>query len=229
MGSWTISMYIFYFFIEHYLFLDNSFDNIKKRKELLKHLLYLLIGCLFLIIINYNNIFYIIIYFILHLTIDYFIKWLNARVERENMIYILYQGLHIILIYLIGKIQGDNHVNYLSFMSSELLRWILFIIVIFKPVNTSFKILFQKYAPKESDAIGNTVEGAGALIGNLERLLIAILMYYDQFGAIGLVFTAKSVARFDKISKDPIFAEYYLIGSLYSIISVLLFYGILLY
>ncbi|HSH35263.1 hypothetical protein [Schnuerera sp.] len=130
---------------------------------------------------------------------------------------------------MIGKILVDKHVNFLQFISSELLRGALFIIVILKPVNTSFKILFQKYAPEESDDGRNTVEGAGAVIGNLERLLIAILMYYNQFGAIGLVFTAKSVARFDKISKDPVFAEYYLIGSLYSIISVLVFYGIIIY
>lgn len=54
------------------------------------------------------------------------------------------------------------------------------------------------------------------------------LIYSNQFGTIGLVFTAKSVARFDKISKDPVFAEYYLIGSLYSIIAVLLCYGIII-
>lgn len=141
------------------------------------------------------------------------------------MIYLLHQGLQIILIYLIGEILIDKDLNSLQFISNGLLKWILFIIIILKPVNISFKILFQKYAPEEFDD-KNTVEGAGAMIGNLERLLIAILMYYNQFGTIGLVFAAKSVARFDKISKDPVFAEYYLIGSLYSIISVLIFYGI---
>lgn len=136
--------------------------------------------------------------------------------------------LHL-LIYLTGEILIDEHLNSLQFISNELLRLILFIIIIFKPANISFKILFRKYAPEESNDDKNTVEGAGAVIGNLERLLIAMLIYYNQFGAIGLVFTAKSVARFDKISKDPVFAEYYLIGSLYSIICVLFFYGLIIH
>lgn len=112
---------------------------------------------------------------------------------------------------------------------NKLLSVILFIIIIFKPVNKNFKIFFGKYSPNESDDKGNTVEGAGALIGSLERLLVAILMYYGQYGAIGLVFTAKSVTRFEKISKEPNFAEYYLIGSLYSMICVLILYGFIIH
>lgn len=97
-----------------------------------------------------------------------------------------------------------------------------------KKHRTYIKILFQKYAPEESNDSRNTIEGAGTMIGNLERLLIAILMSYSQFEAIGLVFTAKSVARFGKISKNPTFAEYYLIGSLFSMLSVLICYGIII-
>lgn len=66
------------------------------------------------------------------------------------------------------------------------------------------------------------------MIGNLERFLIAILMFYGQYGAIGLVFTAKSVTRFDKITKEPNFAEYYLFGSLYSMLCVLVLYGLII-
>ncbi|HHW70209.1 MAG TPA: hypothetical protein GX392_02550 [Clostridiales bacterium] len=97
-------------------------------------------------------------------------------------------------------------------------------IIVVKPTNINFKILFNKYAPKECGEEKDTIEGAGAVIGILERLLLSILLYYNQFGSIGLVFTAKSVARFEKISKEPTFAEYYLIGSLYSILSVLMCY-----
>ena len=57
---------------------------------------------------------------------------------------------------------------------------------------------------------------------------MAIFLIWGQFAAIGLVFTAKSIARFDRISKDQGFAEYYLIGSLFSIISVLLLYALLI-
>lgn len=66
----------------------------------------------------------------------------------------------------------------------------------------------------------DTIMGAGAMIGNLERIVIGICMIMGQFASIGLVFTAKSIARYNKISEKPAFAEYYLIGSLFSILSV---------
>ncbi len=60
------------------------------------------------------------------------------------------------------------------------------------------------------------------MIGFLERLVIGACLLYGQFASIGLVFTAKSIARYNKISESPAFAEYYLIGSLVSILSALL-------
>ncbi|MCC9939665.1 DUF3307 domain-containing protein, partial [Streptococcus agalactiae] len=105
------------------------------------------------------------------------------------------------------------------------------------PINIVFKIFFNKFQAKELSSLltqektkimkeksedhEETIEGAGAMIGNLERLIMAILLISGQYAAIGLVFTAKSIARYDKISKSQVFAEYYLIGSLFSIISVL--------
>ena len=69
--------------------------------------------------------------------------------------------------------------------------------------------------------------GAGAMIGILERLIMGLSLIFGQFTAIGLVFTAKSIARYNKISESQSFAEYYLIGSLFSMIAVLLVYGCL--
>lgn len=185
-------------------------------------------GTIILLIINFKNIKYSIIYFLLHIFIDIFIDQLKKKIGiKQNKIYIIHQVLHIITIYIIGEILIPEDLKFALNISEDFLKWTLLLIIILKPININFKIVFQKYAPEESNDDKFTIEGAGAMIGNLERLLIAILIYYNQFGAIGLVFTAKSVARFDKISKDPIFAEYYLIGSLYSILSVLIFYGVI--
>ena len=46
------------------------------------------------------------------------------------------------------------------------------------------------------------------MIGFLERLVIGACLVYGQFASIGLVFTAKSIARYNKISENPAFAEY---------------------
>lgn len=79
------------------------------------------------------------------------------------MVYLFYQGLHVILIYLIGEVSITKDLDSLHFISKELLMWILFIIIILRPINISFKILFQKYAPEELDGNKNTIEGAGAM------------------------------------------------------------------
>lgn len=62
------------------------------------------------------------------------------------------------------------------------------------------------------------IRGAGMLIGVLERLLITALVIFwpsVDASAIGLIFSAKSIARFPEL-KDQAFAEYYLVGSLTS-------------
>lgn len=65
------------------------------------------------------------------------------------------------------------------------------------------------------------LKGAGAIIGVLERMLVLTLVLLGQYAAIALVFTAKSIARFEEL-KDRGFAEYYLIGTLSSILFAML-------
>ena len=93
-------------------------------------------------------------------------------------------------------------------------------IIVGKPTNIVFKILFANYQPTMEEKM-DTITGAGSMIGFLERLIIGACLVYGQFASIGLVFTAKSIARYNKISENPAFAEYYLIGSLFSILSAL--------
>jgi hypothetical protein len=52
-------------------------------------------------------------------------------------------------------------------------------------------------------------------------VLIALLLLVGQYTVIGLVITGKSIARYKKIADEKDFAEYYLIGTFYSILAVL--------
>ena len=79
------------------------------------------------------------------------------------------------------------------------------------------KALMRRYRP--SDASG--VRGAGALIGFLERALVLTFVLLNQYTAIGLVLTAKSIARYEEL-KDRDFAEYYIIGTLSSMLLAIL-------
>lgn len=61
---------------------------------------------------------------------------------------------------------------------------------------------------------------AGRKIGTLERLLILFLVASGNVASIGLVITAKSIVRYPRLN-EPEFAEYYLFGTLLSVVIVL--------
>ncbi len=71
---------------------------------------------------------------------------------------------------------------------------------------------WRKQLP-EAESLGN----AGKWIGILERLIILILVLYNQFGAIGLLVAAKGLLRFNEPNRQEIKTEYLLIGTLLSI------------
>ncbi len=59
--------------------------------------------------------------------------------------------------------------------------------------------------------------GAGATIGVLERWMVLALVWANQWAGVGLVLTAKSVARFKRMDEQA-FAEVYLIGTMASVL-----------
>lgn len=141
---------------------------------------------------------------------------------REREIYLLDQALHVLSLYLMARLLGGELSLRFPFQEGlfPILVWSLSLLVLFKPVNVTFKILFSRFSPKEMNP--SSVTGAGASIGSLERILMLLFLAMGQYASVGLIMTAKSIARYDRISKDPIFAEYYLIGTLFSILSTLL-------
>jgi len=62
---------------------------------------------------------------------------------------------------------------------------------------------------------------AGTVIGVLERLFTVTLVLLGQYAAITILFAAKSIVRFGE-AKERRFAEYYLVGTLASILFALL-------
>lgn len=75
---------------------------------------------------------------------------------------------------------------------------------------------------REEDRTTGAVEVArGRTIGILERGLALTLVLLGQYGALGLVVAAKSLARF-KALEDRDFAEYFLIGTLASLLLAVL-------
>lgn len=98
-------------------------------------------------------------------------------------------------------------------------RIILLALLLGKPTNLIVSMLFKKYKPNTVNDLG--IKNAGAWIGTLERWLIAIFVALGQYAALAFVLTAKSIARYSKITEDHAFAEYYLIGTLASCLTSL--------
>lgn len=163
-----------------------------------------------------------------HWIIDYLKgKYSNNNKQNELILFLIDQILHISVIIIFTELIFNNQFSNL-FIPREYLNWILMIILVTKPANILFKIAFSKY--NITDPIDKTTEtGAGALIGSLERILSIIFLSMGQISAIGLIYTAKSIARFKQIEENKRFAEYYLIGTLYSILyAIVIFYAVLI-
>lgn len=98
----------------------------------------------------------------------------------------------------------------------SVLRWVGLVLMMMKPANITIKQLVNKYKPQEESLFN--ANKTGALIGTLERLIMLLMLSVGQYAAIGLVLTAKSIARYNKIAEDKNFAEYYLLGTLFSVL-----------
>jgi Na+/serine symporter len=96
----------------------------------------------------------------------------------------------------------------------------------YKPANIMIKRLLDRYKPAEETP--SQGKNAGAFIGTLERIIMLALLSVGQYSAIGLVLTAKSVARYNKIAEEKNFAEYYLLGTLLSALYAIAVYFLFL-
>lgn len=164
-----------------------------------------------------------------------YVDSLQPGTKMAAVFYLADQAIHLLVIVLLIEFFsiGQSGIPLLLHIPRNNFKWALLLILNAKPANISFKKLFKKYMVDEDPAAPNNPEcppqklpepGAGALIGIFERFLSILFIHLGQFAAIGLIYTAKSIARLEKIGKDPRFAEYYLIGTLYSILFVLVSY-----
>jgi hypothetical protein len=75
---------------------------------------------------------------------------------------------------------------------------------------------------RDEDRNAGAIEiSRGRMIGILERAIGLTLVLLGQYGALGLLIATKSLARF-KALEDREFAEYFLIGTLASLLLALL-------
>lgn len=91
--------------------------------------------------------------------------------------------------------------------------FILAILLCIKPANILIKLVLKKYQVGETQSCEN-IKNAGALIGNLERILTIIFVILGQYEAIGFIIASKSILRFK--DTDTAKTEYVLAGTFLS-------------
>lgn len=91
--------------------------------------------------------------------------------------------------------------------------FMLAILLCIKPANILIKLVLKKYQIGETQSCEN-IKNAGALIGNLERILTIIFVIIGQYEAIGFIVAAKSILRFK--DTDTAKTEYVLAGTFMS-------------
>lgn len=185
-----------------------------------------------------NILYYIIAFVASHLIIDIIKYGIGKKIENEEnsgKLYVLDQLLHLISIVVVSAVYNLNEVALVRWsimwwdgnIPNDILRYVLLVMAILKPTNISFREIFGHTKPVEKVSTEDT-KNVGKLIGNMERLLVCVFLYLGQYTAIGLVFTAKSITRYNKISEKQEFAEYYLLGTLFSILVTIVLFVIII-
>lgn len=184
---------------------------------------------------------YALIFILSHCIIDIVKYYVNKLFYQRKIrfaasefkIFLCDQGLHICVIVLIAYMLRDADILALcnaeiaeffsafGFAETTALAWGLKILLLHKPANIFISKALESYRPQSKEESQGDDKKAGRFIGTLERLIIMIFISIDQYAAVGLVLTAKSIARYDKISKDKEFSEYYLLGTLLSTITAI--------
>lgn len=158
-----------------------------------------------------------------HLAID----WLKIAVDHRRTdgywplsTFLVDQVLHAasiaVLLSIFGLVPGRAAWTVLQQYIADPKYWIMASIYVGSVAGGSVlvRLFIQPFANKVTGKPGLLT--AGAYIGMVERFLLTSLVASDQFGAVGFVLAAKSIARYRQLEDDPEFAEYYLIGTLTS-------------
>ncbi len=182
---------------------------------------------------------------------------MNIDINIGNMIiFIVDQVIHIVIIlYLTNNVLVEPSMIYSSITDVVFQENVVYydyfkMIFIILYVSLSgayfiplvFNVIYRKidnYTKKLDDILKKEIENQGVntdafvdeikvgkWVGVLERILILIFVYAGQFSSIGFIIAVKTLARF-KMMENKVFSEYYLLGTLLSVVYTFVCYSIL--
>ena len=163
------------------------------------------------------------------LILNHYAKLSILTVRQDRLAYLIDQVLHMTIIlacaFLTKAWEGGNSAALTALSEElpvvigidgyELLSIVCALLAVMKPANVFIQKVLVTEKPNDET---RTRLRYGGRIGSLERIVSVVMMYLGQYAAIALVFTAKSVVRF-KDFENRDFAEYYLYGTLMSVVT----------
>ena len=230
---------------------DLSFDaplNLRRRPYLLVHALFYYLGVL--IVLNIGAFFYgilpvldayifAVLMAVFHLFIDLLMKgpWMDYFLGRMASIFFfdldkhrtslfkffVDQALHILSFVLMISLFDTSH----DFLGYYGLAGLIAILLVMKPANIVIRLFLAQYLPDKDEGEGH--EGAGRLIGNLERLLYLIAIMSHLYLGFAVILSIKGFARYKQIGEDPKFAEYFTLGTFMSLLITFIVGGLWLF
>ena len=153
-----------------------------------------------------------------HFLLDVFKIWTQRFRPGSRFMFMVDQGLHILLIILVVSIYEPISVSFAGLLTYERLLLITSLVVVTFVAGVVVKVFIARWNP---DLIGDkdlTKDKAGYIIGILERLLVFVFVLLGRWEAIGFLIAAKSVFRFGDLKepRERMLTEYILIGTLAS-------------
>ena len=219
-----------------FLFQTSAYSEKKRKilKTLLLHcfIYFIIFEIVLLPILQFKKVFLLgVIISVLHFLINFTKNKLEKSFPQRRLqiwIFSINQLIHffiIIAMYFILNLENSVSNLYVKLQEYENFKTIILYIsvfsIIFEPASVFIRKLFTSISSKTYPKTNLEELKAGNIIGKLERIIIAILLLNNQFGVIGFVLTAKSIARFKQMENRD-FAEKYLIGTLTSFLIVLI-------
>lgn len=240
MEPYLLSFFLIAHILGDFYFQTREMSNSKSRDfaQLIKHSLIYQMLMLIPGFIYGLNLWYFLIGIIIgvsHFVIDLLKGFVSKKTKVSySLLYIINQIIHLVIIVILSY-------KFASYKSNELydwaykinidivyFRWLFFLLISLKPANITFKVLYNQIKPNE-EIENEEIKNAGGHIGNFERILYSICLATGQYALIGFIITCKGFARHSYIQSKPSFAQYFLIGTFYSILYAIVSYFVVFY
>lgn len=228
---------ILYILLIAHLLADFTFQTAKLAQKKLNYFKYLLVHAIIYAVVFLVAIFpfvkftkaifpYIIIV-ISHFLIDWVRRSIDRRLRSKAYLFATFiedQISHVLILAILYQtldLETKTTIFYQSIQQwsyfNSFTIYSLIFILLWDPAAVFINKLFSYIIDVDSNIQEDNGPQIGRIIGKLERLIISILVISNQYGAIGFVITAKSIARYKQL-EDRNFAEKYLVGTLASVL-----------